>query len=138
LWSHAYDGTRATYLDLVRRSTSDIRFVLLPATAAAAAATPASAAAGSDAELVYQRGMYHLNRYNNLRQPADLEQAETAFRRTLELDPARADAAAEIGLLALWSSSFSIEAIPGIEEWARRALAIDPRCSRAWTVLEFL
>ena len=62
----------------------------------------------------------------------------SAFQRALDLDPALADAAAEVAQLHAHRAEAGTPAqqvIPEIETWARRALAVDPRNGKAWGAL---
>jgi tetratricopeptide (TPR) repeat protein/predicted Ser/Thr protein kinase len=142
-WSHDYEGTMSNYLGVVREAAGGLQAAILSATTPITAA-PLTAAASSEAELSYQRGMFHWNRYNNLHRTEDFDLAFSALRRALELDPKRADAAANIG----WLYDFKMESGTGgkdtaqeVEHWGQRALEIDPKNSRAWgvrTVVEYM
>ncbi len=131
MWSREYDGTRAGYLSLVRQAAEGVREAVRPA--ASPVAVPSS---GSEVELALQRGRYHLSRYGALYKPDDADQALAAFQRVLELDPKRAEAAAGAAVLFIRKAHMGHAAgVAEAESWARRALELDPRSSRAWAVL---
>ncbi len=123
LWSHEYDGSQQEFLELVRAGAEGLREAIRPL----AARLPA-VSAHSEPEILFQRGLYHSNRYNNQRDPEDLERAKTAFQKVLELDPRRADAAAEISNLYGYEYEFGSNnnALEEIKTWALRATEIDP------------
>ena len=137
IWSQDFEGRRGSYLTLARGAAEELRSIVRPA------ATPVTARPGttnSEAELAYQRGMHHFNRYNYQHDRADFDQAMEAFQKALDLDSRMADAAAGIA----WLHEFAIEAgspadtmLPEVRRWAQRAVSIDDRCSRAWAVLAF-
>ncbi len=133
MWSREYDGTRTGYLNLVREAAEGVREAVRPA--ASPVATPSS---GSEVELALARGRYHLSRYGALYKPEDADLAMVAFQRVLELDPKRAEAAAGAAVLFLRKAYLGDAAgAPEAETWARRALRLDPRSSRAWGVLSY-
>jgi tetratricopeptide (TPR) repeat protein/predicted Ser/Thr protein kinase len=148
-WSHDYEGMMSNYLGVVREAAGGLQLAILPAAAPVTTAPQeaekvkslavgAGPAASSEAELSYQRGLYHWNRYNNLHRTEDFDLAFSALRRALELDPKLADAAANIG----WLYEFKMESGTGgkdtareMEQWGRRALEIDQKNSRGWIIL---
>lgn len=133
LWSREYEGTRSSYLHLVREAAEGVREAVRPA--ASPVATPA---AHSEAELVLQRGRYHLSRYGALYRTEDADQALAAFQRVLELDPKRAEAAASAAVLFARKAHVGHPgAVAELEAWARRALQLDPHSSQAWGALSF-
>jgi len=92
----------------------------------------------SEAELAFRRGQYYANRYNNRHLAADFDLAFASLKQALELDAGFAAAAAEINALYAYTveAGGSVdEAVLRMEEWARRALAINPRTGKAWTGL---
>ena len=134
LWSREFDGRRASYLALARGAAEELRGALRPQ---AAAVIPQSTTSSSDAELAYQRGMHHFNRYNNQHEKKDFDQGLAAFQQALALEPRMADAAAGIG----WLYVFAIEAgtpleqaLPMIRQWGQLALEMDTRNSRVWAL----
>ncbi|MCP4656137.1 MAG: protein kinase [bacterium] len=135
LWSHEYQGEEEAYLDLARRSAEGIRQALRPDSDTFQAAPDAPAR--SEAELFLQQGRYYSKLYGNLGRDGDKQRAVAAFERALELDPRRADAAAEIAVLHATRLDLGVsilEILPEIRTWAERALEIDPRSSKAWAV----
>jgi hypothetical protein len=95
----------------------------------------------SEAELALREGDYLRNRYLNIRHPAELDAAFAAYTRALDEDPSLASAAAGISFLHV--GRFQVEgdasgAMREAETWARRALAIDRRCGRAWANLSWI
>jgi TolB-like protein len=138
LWAERYEGLRGSYLELARQAAEGIRQKLRPATSSVTAA--AGQTANSEAELALREGTYFLTRFNNSHQSAHFDQAFSALQHALALDPKLADAAGQIALLhrLKWEASptaSATELIPEIERWANQALAISPRCSRAWAAL---
>ena len=137
LWSRDFEGQRGAYLALARNAAEELRGAVRPS---AVAVTPQAGTSNSEAELAYQRGMHHFNRYNYQHDKRDFDQAFAAFQQALTLDPRMADAAAAIA----WLHEFVIEAgapadktLPEVRRWAQRAVSMDERNSRAWAVLAF-
>jgi serine/threonine protein kinase len=136
LWKHDYDGRRDSYLEIVRNAAEGLRQQLRPG--AAPIQSPANANHSSDAELVYQRGFYHLRAYANRKDTAQFSRALSDLQHALEVDPTNARAAAAIA--RLYSSKIEAgaplgEVLPEIDRWAYRALQLDYRCGEAWQVL---
>lgn len=135
LWGRDFEGRRGNYLAVARQAAEELRGAVRPN------AAPVSAPAGtsnSEAELAYQRGLHHFNRYNNQHEKAEFDQALAAFERALELDPRMADAAAGIGFLhefAIESGAPADQMLPEARRWGRRAIEIDDRNSRGWALL---
>ena len=136
-WGGRYEGLRGSYLELARQAADGIRENLRPAASSVTAA--AGQTANSEAELALREGTYFLNRFNNSHQSEHFDLAFKALQHALALDPRLADAAGQIAFLhrLKWEAgtASSQELIPEIERWANRALAISPRCSRAWSAL---
>jgi tetratricopeptide (TPR) repeat protein/predicted Ser/Thr protein kinase len=133
MWSREYDGTRTGYLTLVREAAEGVREAVRPT-----ASPVATSSSGSEVELALQRGRYHLSRYGALYKTDDADRALAAFQRVLELDPKRAEAAAGAAVLFLRKAQTGNAAgVTEAETWARRALQLDQRSSRAWIVLSF-
>ncbi|MBI3680671.1 MAG: protein kinase [Acidobacteria bacterium] len=134
LWSQEFEGQRQDYLRLIRDAADGARRALRPA----ARPLPAAAAAmNADVELLLQRGLYDAGLYINRGRPPDLERAQQTLRQVLERDPSRAEAAAEMARLhaARATAAPVAEFRPQAQDWALRALKIDPRNSKAWAVL---
>ena len=134
MWSRDFEGRRDSYLALARGAAEELRGAVRPQ---AASVVPQSATANSEAELAYQRGMHHFNRYNNQHEQKDFDQGLAAFQQALALEPRMADAAAGIA----WLYEFAMEAampieqgLPMMRQWGQRALEMDERNSRAWSV----
>ena len=134
LWSRDFEGRRDSYLALARGAAEELRGAVRPQ---AAPVIPQSTTSNSEAELAYQRGMHHFNRYNNQHEKKDFDQGLAAFQQALALEPRMADAAAGIA----WLYQFAIEAgtpveqaLPEMRQWGQRALEMDEHNSRAWAV----
>jgi len=134
MWSRDFEGRRDSYLTLARGAAEELRGAVRPQ---AAAVIPQSTTANSEAELAYQRGMHHFNRYNNQHEKKDFDQGLAAFQQALALEPRMADAAAGIA----WLYEFAMEAampieqgLPMMRQWGQRALEMDEHNSRAWSV----
>jgi tetratricopeptide (TPR) repeat protein len=119
LWTNRYLGPREQYLELVREAGEGLRRALRPRSAEFSFAGGVSS--NAEAELSFREGEY----YRDRRQP---DAARVAFERALALDPALADAAAEIAFLDKANG----------RSWAERALALDPRCGRAYIALALI
>ena len=135
-WASQYKGPREAYSDLAHQAAEGIRLAVMPG---AAEVPPATVSSG--AELAMREGDYHLDRYLNLRHPAELDVAFAAYTRALEEDPLLAAAAAGISFLHIGRFQVQGEASGELQEaetWARRALTIDHRCGRAWANLSWL
>ena len=135
LWSRDFEGRRDDYLALARGAAEALRGAVRPR---AVPVVPQATTSSSEAELAYQRGLYHFDRYNNQHEKADFDQSLAAFHRALTLEPKMADAAACIA----WLYEFSAESgapveqmLPEVRRWGQRAIDIDDRNSRAWAVL---
>ena len=134
MWSRDFEGRRDSYLVLARNAAEELRSAIRPQAAAVVGQTTTSS---SGAELAYQRGMHHFNRYNYQHERKDFDGGLAAFQEALKLDPRMADAAAGIA----WLYEFAIEAsmpveqgLPMMRQWGQRALEMDERNSRAWSV----
>jgi TolB-like protein/predicted Ser/Thr protein kinase len=134
MWSREFEGRRDSYLALARGAAEELRGVVRPQAAPVVAHGTTS---NSEAELAYQRGMHYFNRYNYQHEKDDFDQGLAAFKQALALEPRMADAAAGIA----WLHEFAIEAgkpveqeLPLMQQWAQRALEMDARNSRAWSV----
>jgi serine/threonine protein kinase/tetratricopeptide (TPR) repeat protein len=139
LWSGEYFGAAAKYTALVREASDGIRLALrpVPRSARAVPTTTASVTIAADVELVFQRGRFHLNAFVNRGLRADLTAALAAFDHCLQIDPRRADAAAGIAeayMAGLAAGDSFADIGPLVTAAVDRALAIDPRSSRAWAV----
>ena len=135
IWSRDFEGRRDGYLALARAAAEELRAALRPQ---AAALVIQARTSSSEAELAYQRGLHHFNRYNNQHEKTDFDQSLASFQQALTLDPKLADAAACIA----WLYEFAIEAgspveqlLPEVRRWGQRAIDIDDRNSRAWSVM---
>ena len=134
MWSRDFEGRRDSYLALARNAAEELRSAVRPQAAAVVAQSTTS---NSDAELAYQRGMHHFNRYNYQHEKRDFDQGLAAFQEALKVEPRMADAAAGIA----WLYEFAIEGsmpveqgLPMMRQWGERALKMDERNSRAWSV----
>ncbi len=138
-WARQYEGTQATYNDLIREAAASITLALKPGQGAEGAlAGPASS---SEVELALGEGNYFYNRYMAFYRDQDCEASLSAYRRAFSLDPRRADTAARIAMVQEsrgWlRGDFSDGGISPTspESWAHRALDLDPRCGLAWSIL---
>jgi Tfp pilus assembly protein PilF/TolB-like protein len=132
-WGKQYEGTRDAYNDLARQAAEGIRLAVKPA----APPVPTSGVS-SEAELAFREGMYSFDRYSQVGRVADFENAVTAFKRALALDPSFAAAAAKVA--ELYAGRLGMDGDvhdwrKQAESWAHRAFGIDPRCGEAWAAL---
>jgi tRNA A-37 threonylcarbamoyl transferase component Bud32/tetratricopeptide (TPR) repeat protein len=137
LWSRSVEGTGDRYLDAIRQAAGGIVEALkLPH-----APQPRNTASGTDdgtVDILVQRGTYYFNLFLRRGRHGDFERALAAFGAAFEVDGSRADAAAGIASLheaRLFTGAAPADVLPQAESWARRALDIDPRASKAWGVL---
>lgn len=136
IWSNPYQGPRGKYLELIHAAGEGLRRALRPSSSPVRSA--AGVASSSEAELAFRQGEHFRDRFNYLRQAGDFDAAFDAFKRALELDPQLADAAAEISrlyVMKLDASGPAPELLSEIDDWAKRALNIDPLCGRAFFTL---
>jgi serine/threonine protein kinase len=135
-WSAQFPGASGQYLEMVRRAADSIRQYLKPLSSSVA--LPGGSSENSGAELALQRGRFFLKRYGNNHESEDFDLSMAALRQAIQLDPKLAVAHAEIaGLLLLKTGQDAIRKPDSleIESWAMKALDINPRCGRAWSVL---
>lgn len=136
LWTREYDGASAGYVDLVRRAAGGIQQALRPAAGPLIAASGPGGEASSELELVLQRGIYHLKRYQLDLQEADFEQSRESFEEAWTLDPTRSETASWMAsLYVTQTDKRGPELAPKIKEWADRSLALDPRNGVGWAAL---
>jgi TolB-like protein len=136
IWSHDYEGNKQSYLDLVGKASDGLRIVLRPEGPAIQSepATPI----GTEAELVFQSGLYHLRAFANRKEAAEFDIALRNLQKAFEIDPTNARAAAAIARLygaKIESGAPLREILPKIDEWAYKALNLDYRCGEAWQIL---
>ncbi|HEU5321620.1 MAG TPA: hypothetical protein VFX28_12500, partial [Methylomirabilota bacterium] len=140
LWSRQLQGAPGSHLELARQAAAELRRALRPD--APPANVPAAVRPlGPQAERLVQQGLYYGNLYRNRGQVDDQKRALAAFEKALAENPTRADLAGEVAMLYALSLDFGtsiLEVQPEIRRWAERALALDPRCSKAWAALGIL
>ncbi|HEY6552382.1 MAG TPA: protein kinase, partial [Vicinamibacteria bacterium] len=138
LWSRQFQGAPGSYVELARQAAAELRRALRPE----APAVPApSRQFDPREERLVQQGLYYSSLYRNRGQMDDRNRALAAFEKVLAENPTRADLAGEIAMLYAFGLDFGVsifEIQPEIRHWAERALALDPRCSKAWAALAFL
>jgi serine/threonine protein kinase/tetratricopeptide (TPR) repeat protein len=135
-WSDEYEGTHRSYGEVMKKAAEGIRLAFFPH--GESMRTMTTLGASSEAELLLQRGLYHLSLFKNRGRPGDFERAATAFHHAAKLDTARADALVGMALLhnaRIVTGAPPDEVIGESEKWARQALAIDQRSSHAWAIL---
>lgn len=136
IWSRDFDGTRENYLQLVLTAADELRSRLQPGSSPLPGGE--FAPGSNDAELVFQRGYFHMRSYANLKQQEDFDSAYADLQHALKLDPTNARAAAALARLhvaKLEAGSPLREVLPQIDKWAYHALKLDHRCGEAWQVL---
>jgi TolB-like protein len=102
LWSNQYLGKMTNYNELLRQAADGAGHALQPGSSRVT--STAGLASNSEAELAYRKGLYSFARFNQLHENADFDGATAAFKRALQLDPALANAAADLDLLYAASS----------------------------------
>ncbi len=135
-WGREYPGRRGDYLQIAHNAAEGLRQALRPE--GAAIKPNAGPTQSTEAELAYQRGLYHLNAYNNAKRLVDFERSLSDLNRALELDPAMARAAAGIAQLhatKLYAGAPPDEQVLEIEKWALQALDLDHHCGEGWQAL---
>ncbi|MFN7973697.1 MAG: protein kinase [Acidobacteriota bacterium] len=133
-WSHRYQGTRGTFLDLVQKIADGVRKALLPGSTPAA--TGDLSPERAEAELALRRARYLANQYAWKCEEGDLHDAREAYALAMRLDPRSAPAAAGMAFLEVLTAQCGIavqaSAYRASESWADIALKLDPDCSGAW------
>ena len=129
LWRDSFNGTRAQYLDLMQQAGEALRKAIRPSSAAVA---PVAVEGGAEAELAFREGEFHLDRYQAHHEPADFEASLKALQHALELAPKLATAAADIA--RLYGTATPPQTVE-VQNWARRAIEIDPRSGRGYFML---
>ncbi len=144
LWSQEFEGLRGSFLGLARTAAEGLCKAIRPSIetlAPSTTRTPSSAAAASEAEVLYQQGMYFMNLYANRGLAADFGRAYESLERASTMNARRGEALAGIARLhaaKLSKGAAAEEIVPQVESWARKALQANPRLSQAWGVLSEL
>jgi serine/threonine protein kinase/thioredoxin-like negative regulator of GroEL len=136
LWTRDFEDRRDRFIELARAAAEGIRRALRPA--APTLPGVADVVRSSEAELALHQGLFLANLFRRQGLAGDFQRAQSALQRALQLDPRQAEAAAEIARLHAARIMTGVppqEIVPEVRAWARRALEIDPRSSRAWAVL---
>ena len=134
MWSRDYDGTRDNYLQIVQTAAEGLRTALNPSSSPLAEHAPSS----NDAELIFQRGYYHMRAYANTKKQEAFNSALSDLQRALQLDPTNARAAAALARLyvgKLEAGEPLRTTLPEIDKWAYHSLDLDYRCGEAWQAL---
>jgi serine/threonine protein kinase/TolB-like protein len=136
LWTRDFEDRRDRYLELARAAAEGIRLALRPS--APALSNRPDVVKNSEAELALHQGLFLANLYRRTSLAADFDRALAALQRAHDLDPRQPDALAEIARLHAAKIVTGVppqELVPSVRKWARLALDVDPRSSRAWAVL---
>jgi serine/threonine protein kinase/Tfp pilus assembly protein PilF len=138
-WSHEYQGSKENYLAMAHDAARGISKALLPD----AVVTGSAGLQSSEAELAFQQGKFYQIRLAGHGERADFDRALEALKHALELNPKDAEAAGLIAhLYAIATLNYGLFPRPNgdreVEAWVQKALALDPRCSWAWTTRAFL
>ncbi|MGE5243234.1 MAG: protein kinase domain-containing protein [Betaproteobacteria bacterium] len=135
LWADQYRGSRSKYSSLIGEAAGGLRRRMnLPSRRLG----PLVAGTAPTSELPLQRAIYFSNRFVNRGHPGDLERAASGFHDVLRADPRSVQALEGLAVLELSRvvvGASIAEIAPGVEDYARRALAIDARSARAWSAL---
>ncbi|WP_243305025.1 protein kinase domain-containing protein [Geothrix oryzisoli] len=135
-WAGRFEGSRGAYQQLLEQAADSlIGFLKL----SSATQDPRRIGGGPmevEVELGLREGVFFQQRYARSKDPRDFDQALAAFRRAHALDPANAQLVAEIAGLFDSQHFITRDARAGAEaeQWVAQALALDPRCGRAWAV----
>jgi serine/threonine protein kinase/tetratricopeptide (TPR) repeat protein len=135
-WSDEYEGTRQSYSDLMKKAAEGVRLSFYPQ--GDPMRTTSTLVASNEAELLLQRGLYHLSLFKNRGRPGDFERAASAFQHAATMDTRRADALVGMALLhnaRIVTGAPPEEVVPECEQWARQALTIDRQSSQSWAIL---
>ena len=135
-WSDEYEGTRQSYGDLMKKAAEGVRLAFYPQ--GDPMRTTSTLVASNEAELLLQRGLYHLSLFKNRGRLGDFERAASAFKHAVSLDTRRADALVGMALLhnaRIVTGASPDEVVAESEQWARQALAINRQSSQAWAIL---
>jgi serine/threonine protein kinase len=135
-WSDEYEGTRQSYGDLMKKAAEGVRLAFYPQ--GDPMRTTSTLVASNEAELLLQRGLYHLSLFKNRGRLGDFERSASAFQHAVMLDTRRADALVGMALLhnaRIVTGAPPDEVVAESEQWARQALAINRQSSQAWAIL---
>ncbi|MCI0414894.1 protein kinase [bacterium] len=140
LWSNQYVGKLQNYIELTREAADGIRAALRPTSPPIVIASTSGLAANSGAELAYHQGKFSSIRYGLFHKPQDFDEALSAFKRALRLDPKLADAAGEIAILYYlrYQLTYQEKDIKEVENWGWQSLYIDAHSSNGWSALALL
>jgi serine/threonine protein kinase len=135
-WSDEYEGTHQSYGDVMKKAAEGLRVAFYPH--GDPMRTMSTLGASNEAELLLQRGLYHLSLFKNRGRPGDFERAASAFQQAANRDTRRADPFVGLALLhnaRIVTGAPPDEVIGESEKWARQALTIERRSSQAWAIL---
>lgn len=132
-WAAQFQGSRGAYNDLLHQAADALAGHFQVERGGRGADSPVS----SEVELALGEARYFTRLYGEEKHPAHFTHSSAAYGRVLAMDPRNTAAMAGLGLL--WRARFihtgEAPAIPVAEDWARRALRLDPGCAWAWFVL---
>src|SRR5512133_3018134 len=135
-WAGRFEGSRGAYQHLLEQAADSLIGFLKLSNAPQDPRRIGRGPAEVEVELGLREGVFFQQRYARSKDPQDFDQALAAFRHAHALDPANARLVAEIAGLFDFQHFITRDARAGAEaeEWVARALALDPRCGRAWAV----
>ncbi len=137
-WASQYEAARDNYNGLLRDAAQAISAVLDPG--AGHKRGGGQPVFSSPVELALREGRYFQRKYQSSKNPHDFDLALAAFRKAQSLDPSSALLVAEIAHLFEQQHFHTQDpkAWGEAEQWVARALALDPRCGRAWGVRSWI
>ncbi|WP_243318192.1 serine/threonine-protein kinase [Geothrix paludis] len=135
-WAGRFEGPRGAYHHLLEQAADSLIGSLKLSSAPQDPRRIGRGPAEVEVALGLREGVFFQQRYARSKDPRDFDLALMAFQRVHGLEPANARLAAEIAGL-FDSQNFVMRdarAAAEAEQWVARALALDPRCGRAWAV----
>ena len=132
VWAAQIPGTRGTYTSMLQEAALGLRRALKPS----ASGKGGEPAFRSEVELALREGRYFQKQYSRSRDAKAFERSLAALQRAQAFEPTSALLAAEIANIfqVHYFAQRDTRSKEESERWVAHALALDPRCGRAWAV----
>lgn len=130
-WAAQFEGTKTGYNQLIRQAAESVAQMLKPGGAISGSKD------SSEVELLLQEALFHKSRYEANGHQQFFNLAKAALEHAVKLAP-QSSRCAEAMAWLIWSKGNregENQTFPGMESWARKAIALDPRNGSAWSAL---